>query len=380
LTPCLMSSFRDFRSQARQQPVAQAGCGEKSFKTLLRQARASGSLSLSNRDLSGIPPEVLLITESLDQDEKVWECLDLVKLDLSHNSIAALPADIDRLAPLRQLILSNNRITTVVPECFHLESLVMLDLSKNSLAGGFPAELGQLRCLLDLSVANNQLTSLPDSLCDLTSLEHLRLDHNRLVSLPTHLGRLGRLVTLSAASNALSHLPPALNLRALRTLDASCNKLALPGPDGAVWSLSALSSLTALDLHQNQLRNLPALPAGAPVVSIKLGANRLSTLSSPGGAATGATGPDGMLLSVRATLAVLELCDNSLHELPAAVVLLDRVKTLDLTNNDLSDLPIGLGYVRSLTSLQLGGNPLRSIRRALVDGPVRRLSRLAALF
>ena len=64
--------------------------GTQSLNALLRSCHSSGSLSLTNRDLSEIP--LLLFSASLDEGEKFWEMVPLQKLDLSFNSICELPA------------------------------------------------------------------------------------------------------------------------------------------------------------------------------------------------------------------------------------------------------------------------------------------------
>lgn len=45
-----------------------------------------------------------------------------------------------------------------------------------------------------------------------------------------------------------------------------------------------------------------------------------------------------------------------------------RLEELTLSNNDLAGLPAELGHLsESLRSLQLDGNPLRSIRRPIIE-------------
>jgi len=59
--------------------------GSQSLASLLRACHASGSISLTNRDLTEIP--LLLFSASLDEGEKFWEMVPLQRLDLSFNSI-----------------------------------------------------------------------------------------------------------------------------------------------------------------------------------------------------------------------------------------------------------------------------------------------------
>lgn len=45
-----------------------------------------------------------------------------------------------------------------------------------------------------------------------------------------------------------------------------------------------------------------------------------------------------------------------------------RLKTLDVSNNDLAELPAALGYLPELHRLAVDGNPLRTVRRSLLSG------------
>lgn len=76
--------------------------------------------------------------------------------------------------------------------------------------------------------------------------------------------------------------------------------------------------------------------------------------------------PDDLLLLPR--LRVLKLADNAIPTIPDGVMALSQLEELDLTNNDLSVLPYCLGLMGpTLRSLMLEGNPLRTIRRAILE-------------
>ncbi|KAL9322296.1 hypothetical protein ACSQ67_010349 [Phaseolus vulgaris] len=78
---------------------------------LLKAARASGSLNLSNRSLTEIPDEVYRNLEGLGgggDDDKWWEAVELQKLILAHNSIGWLKEDLKNLPFLAVLNLSHN--------------------------------------------------------------------------------------------------------------------------------------------------------------------------------------------------------------------------------------------------------------------------------
>ncbi len=59
------------------------------MQRLHRQARASGALALVDKDLQKFPVEVCYLLDDLQDGEKIWECVELSKLDLSHNRLGS---------------------------------------------------------------------------------------------------------------------------------------------------------------------------------------------------------------------------------------------------------------------------------------------------
>ena len=131
--------------------------------------------------------------------------------------------------------------------------VIEMDLSRNQLSGGIPAELGQLTRLRQMSLSGNRLSgSIPPELGQLTRLKTLRLSGNQLSgSIPTELGQLTRLKRLFLDGNQLSGpLPAALGqLARLKYLNLSDNRLSGSIPP----ALSQLTRLKRLFLDGNQL-------------------------------------------------------------------------------------------------------------------------------
>ena len=91
-------------------------------EALLRQARKSGQLNLSNRGLTrmpdkvwrvnlDVPPEARNVSLDSTDDDKWWEIVDLTKL-----------------------ILASNKLTDISPEIANFPALVVLDVSIDILA------------------------------------------------------------------------------------------------------------------------------------------------------------------------------------------------------------------------------------------------------
>jgi Leucine-rich repeat (LRR) protein len=155
---------------------------------VLAQARSSGVLNVSNRGLGPLLPEqISRLHENTQQDERVWENVDLRSFDISLNAIEELPPDIgdpDVGFPfLTKLIVRNNLLRTLPQSIGQLSLLAVLDVSHNQLEA-LPTSIGQLQALVELKCENNRLTFIPHELCFLPRLASLNLDDNALQTLP----------------------------------------------------------------------------------------------------------------------------------------------------------------------------------------------------
>jgi len=69
-------------------------------------------------------------------------------------------------------------------------------------------------------------------------------------------------------------------------------------------------------------------------------------------------------------LEVVDLGNNKIKEIPIALVhYLTNLNLLNIQNNDISDrgIPHLLGLHKTLKTLQIDGNPLKSIRRPIIE-------------
>lgn len=161
-----------------------------------------------------------------------------------------------------------------------MESLSILDLSWNSLAGGLPAALGSLRMLEKADLSHNELAGrVPAEVGSLRELVFLDLSHNELAGpLPASMAGLGKLQYLLLQENPIGTAVPAAvvgSLRRLQVVGMSGCGLTGPIPRGA---FAALASLAALSLDRNRLdgpipASLPALPR---LGRLNLSQNRLA--------------------------------------------------------------------------------------------------------
>ena len=97
---------------------------------MIKAARASGQLNLSNRGLQSVPDKVWRLndpdeddkgkrgfsTDVVHEEEAWWEFVDLTKLILASNQITSLSNQVERLPALTVLDLHDNALTSLPDE------------------------------------------------------------------------------------------------------------------------------------------------------------------------------------------------------------------------------------------------------------------------
>jgi Leucine-rich repeat (LRR) protein len=114
-----------------------------------------------------------------------------------------------------------------------------------------------------------------------------------------------------------------------------------------------LRSLKHLDLWDNKISELPAAIGELhQLESLELGFNPLTTL------------PESFLRLTN--LQRLDLSDTEIRKLPPVVLQLRRLITLDLSNNGLTELPEGLRMLTQLKELHLHSNESLNLPREIL--------------
>lgn len=318
---------------------------------LLKAARASGSLNLSNRSLKEVPDQVYKSLDAVGEGENWWEAVELQKLILAHNDIELLKEDIRNLPMLSVLNISHNKLSHLPAAIGELKSLKALDVSSN-LLHEIPEEVGSATSLIKFDCSSNQLKNLPCSLGNCLDLSDLKASNNCLTSLPEDLGNCSKLSKLDVEGNKLTMLSEksVASWTLLMELNAAKNTLS-----GIPESIGNLSRLIRLDLHQNRIPSIPSSIRGcSSLAEFYMGNNSLTSLPTVIGELT--------------NLGTFDLHSNQLTEFPVEACKL-RLSGLDLSNNSLSGLPPEIGLMTTLRKLVLTGNPIRTLRSSLVSGP-----------
>jgi len=299
------------------------------------------SLQLSSLDLDTLPAAVL--SESLSH---------VTILNVDYNDLHCLPMEISRLSALKVLSATGNQLQELPETIKEIENLQALHLNENCLRG-LPVFLSSLQhleildatgneidswnvgfseCLLELRLDENKLTSLPGSFSGMKNLKVLELGDNHISSLPDDIGILSRLEILNLSHNKLSRLPE---------------------------SVGELPSLKILDLSGNSIENLPDKFQSAKVIeSFFMEKNYLKTLPS---------WFDSLFSIVNLGLADNQLIGSPLPD-SFGTVSGNSLKSLDLSANNMSQLPDSIGELKNLEKLQLGSTISELERRAFQNG------------
>ncbi|XP_061173822.1 protein lap1-like [Saccostrea echinata] len=216
----------------------------------------------------------------------------LTLLNLSHNNLSHIPAEIGCLRGLQELLLNNNNITSI------------------------PDSIGSLVNLKVLKLSHNHLMGLAESLTSLSNLVHLDVRKNKLQSLPSGIGSLLKLSCLKLGSNSISHIPKNLyKLTHLKVLKFEKNKI-----DSLSGDVSNLLELEYLNLSHCQLSTIPReLGSCSALRKIDISNNRITDIPAHFG-------------QLR-DLTRLNLAGNKLRYIPSTLVL-GTIVDCNVSDND----------------------------------------------
>lgn len=231
----------------------------------------------------------------------------LRELTIGPNQLRELPATIGNLTALTAVSITSNPIETLPPSVGAWRQLrvAKLDLPK---LRQVPEQIGQWHNVEDLTIESDNLLVLPNELTDCRSLTTLLVGGGRLMGLPERIGQLARLTELILRGRVDSTSGRAVGAM-----------VALPG------SLADCQALTDLTVqHQPQLDGTEALQLTTRLPLL----NRL-ILQDCGLTDLGHVA----WADLRATY--LNLSQNRLSELPAALLRMPRLREVDFSSNNL---------------------------------------------
>lgn len=279
----------------------------------------------------------------------------LTQLSLRDNAMLLLPSDLNRLSNLQSLDISRNRLLSLSPSLLGLRSLRTLDVSHNqieSIAYGLDA----LVCLEALCCTDNHISTLPIGLICKPSFE-FQFGDNPITFPPHNVMNLG--------ADAVVKLCAALLNVAVQhhsVTEASFSGLQLHSlPDilqPGILHPSDFANVKVVDFSHNSFAtaaaNLaidsnPSIFSAARAVSFDF--NVLLELPT---------------LSTCTNFSRLSFRRNSiLHLIPERLCSQANLTELCLSHNRISEIPDSLTVLKSLSFLELHGNPIQEVQISL---------------
>ncbi|XP_034403446.1 malignant fibrous histiocytoma-amplified sequence 1 homolog [Cyclopterus lumpus] len=344
-----MKTLHDNKEEAAEE---EAGSGCKAMEDKendLKTARLCRDAALRSRKLRSNLRQLTLCSED-NQIVLPEDIAEVEALNLGNNSLQELPDGLaSTLNNLRVLVLRRNKFSAVPQVVFELVQLVELDMSHNCLRS-LPEGVGQLKALKKLCVSHNKIQTLPAQIGALQSLEELDLSFNDLHDLPGSFSSLAKLRTLDADHNKLNRFPPEiLALSELEELDCSGNKFeALPAD---VMKLRSIKILWLSSLHMSSLPDSFCLLHH--LESLMLDGNELSALPAA--------------FSRMQRLKMLNLSSNEFENFPQVILSITGLEEIYLSRNKLTHLPEEVGQLGKLANLWLDNNNITYLPDSIVE-------------
>nr|CAD7393635.1 unnamed protein product [Timema cristinae] len=292
-------------------------------------------LSLRDNKLSVLPEEINILQH-------------LMRLDLVNNSLTTLPRCLGFLPHLQNLQVEGNPLRSVRSDIVQCGTVRLMKFLRERAEGGegvprpgsregigvvsdFPDRYAMRSCR-SLNIASKELGSVPISVfeeareAEVTSVD---LSKNCLSQIPDGLFCLSdKLTDLNLSCNSLTSVPKEIvKLWHLQYLALDRNMLTdLP------QDLATMDKLRELVLSYNKFQDIPECVydlQGLEILAIR--GNKLAAISVPG------------------------------------LARLKRLAVLDLADNNISQVPPQLGNLTQLRTLELAGNGFRQPRHAILE-------------
>lgn len=321
-------------------------------------------------------------------DEGIELPKDIIRLDLSGNSLKEIPQSFGLLTKLTVLNLSNNKLTSLPESMKNLSSLSNLDIRRNSFEE-LPDFLGSMP-LRSLNASSNKISDM-SILKECTNLRVLDISSNLLKDLDGSFLQGNELRTLNLSSNFIKDLRNVCPfLTNVNRLNLNRNLIReLPG------SISYMVSLEELEITDNHLEKIDNAFFELEVEKINLTANRLTSLHLHGldslEVLTLDENPlesfdmsnefapylkeiscDGcslkeFLLPPSTMMEILCYSSNEITTVPKEIAVYTKLQELDIDENQIIDLPDTLANLSNLHVLYVNGNPLSEDAKKVIE-------------
>uniref|UniRef100_A0A182IMZ8 non-specific serine/threonine protein kinase n=1 Tax=Anopheles atroparvus TaxID=41427 RepID=A0A182IMZ8_ANOAO len=283
----------------------------------------------------------------------------LTRIDISHNTLTTLPAELFTLGSLRYLNAAQNRIERVpLPD----------ELAERGPDGGARGRRGSgklpdYHCpvLEELYLQDNRLECVPATLFRLPALTILDVSNNKLQELPFEMWKAPKLKELNVAFNFLKDLP-SLPLAEAVPVGADCARLELPSPGPLEGGPASSGPVAAMFNPYTGAASFDdgteALSRNRHVTSLELVRHHIWARSLE------VTEQELRLVDARNDIALsqlssLNLANNLFTSIPLALPCLAvNLTRLNMSYNNLRSMGHVTSYPASLKQLDLGHNDI----------------------
>ena len=134
----------------------------------------------------------------------IFKLANLKNLDFSNNKLTQLPDELKNLKELMTINFSGNELTSLFP-LDEMSKLAVLDISRNKFKTllDTTADLSKLENLSHINASFNELTELSENLVDLPAIKIFNLENNQLTQVPANLCQCLKLKDLLLKTNKL---------------------------------------------------------------------------------------------------------------------------------------------------------------------------------
>ena len=291
------------------------------------------------------------------ESSRLLECL--TSLNISHNKLICLPAEIFLLPKLSVLNASDNCI----------ESLPEIQQVFNSAEGTYN---WPCYSLTKIQLSTNALTFLPDFLFCLPSLSQLNLSHNRLRTLPFQIWKAPKLYNFNCSHNELDSIPtnwPQV-LNSCRVINVTSSPAPAPTP------LKQRHSVPKI-LAETETKALPKFISSMDHSVIerhsseeeRAGCSEITAVSKLQDRLNICNGNLQIEWKAKDSreeeydgLAILNLANNYITQIPENFpCLCPKLTRLDLSNNQISSVSLPRCFPVTLKQISLSFNPISEI-------------------
>ncbi len=248
----------------------------------LRNGQFIGTKELTLCDgLSTFPKEVYTLADTLERLDMTGNTLDALPEDfhtlknlkilfLSNNHFTELPSVLAKCPKLSMIGFRNNQITSVPENALPLTTRWLI-LTDNNLEK-LPDSMGDLTLLQKCMLSGNALTSLPMSMSKCQNLELLRIAVNRLTELPSFLLTLPRLSWLAYGGNPFCAKHPDVDtpLKEIAWSELEIEELLGEGASGEIYKALHAGKESAVKVFKGEITS-DGLPEEEMDINISLG-------------------------------------------------------------------------------------------------------------